>query len=221
MSIKRGCLLTALVLAPCRISAQSQEICVPYDARYEQAPLMQVKANAANPKVYFQRTAEPCPAEPQACPSRQKAYLVPGDVVFAASEVNGFRCAYYGTAKGDIAAGFLPADVLEPANDDSTLDVSFLSGTWTKLRTNPITFTAAGTNAVQAKGTAQWHGPAGVVHYGSFSSRAQLQGNAAEFQDLNCVVKIRRRGPYLLVSDNSRCGGMNVHFQGIYVKRTK
>ena len=214
-----------LIVIAAGASAQPEETCVSYDPRYEEAPLMQVKAGVAQGKVHFQRRAEPCPPNPESCPSLQKAYLVPGDVVLAGSVVHGFRCAYYGTAKGDIAAGFLPANLLEPARNDGDLDSAFLSGTWTMLGQNPITFTAAGEKAVQATGMASWQGRPGVVHSGSFSARARLQGDSAEFRDSavggTCEIKIRRRGPYLLVSDNNQCGGMNVRFQGIYVKRIK
>ena len=34
----------------------------------------------------------------------------------------------------------------------------------------------------------------------------------------SCVVKLHRRGPYLVASDNNNCGGLNVSFNGIYTK---
>jgi hypothetical protein len=37
----------------------------------------------------------------------------------------------------------------------------------------------------------------------------------------SCVVKLHRRGPYLVVSDNGNCGGLNVSFGGIYTKARK
>jgi hypothetical protein len=218
---RQSWLLIAAILSAGNVRAQSDEICATYAASYEDAPLMQVKSGIPGNKVHLQSKAESCPPAPKACASRQRAYLVPGDKVFAGPELRGFRCAYYGTAKGDIVAGFLPASTLESAQDDGDLSVAFLSGTWTMLGGNPITFTPAGDNEVEAKGNATWQGPPGVVHYGSFSARAQLQANLSEFRSANCEVKIRRRGPYLIVGDNGECGGMNVHFEGIYVKRTK
>jgi hypothetical protein len=137
------------------------------------------------------------------------------------SEHDGYRCAYYGTAKGDIVAGFLPVAALESAEDDGKLDSAFLSGTWTALSQNPITFAPAGDTKVQARGSATWHGRPGVVHSGAFTATAEPHGDSAELRDHECEVKIRRRGPYLVVADNSRCGGANVHFQGIYVKKTR
>jgi hypothetical protein len=34
----------------------------------------------------------------------------------------------------------------------------------------------------------------------------------------DCDVTMRRRGPYLVVDDNRNCGGLNVTFEGIYVR---
>ena len=31
-----------------------------------------------------------------------------------------------------------------------------------------------------------------------------------------CTVTLRLLGPYLVASDNGGCGGMNVHFTGVY-----
>ncbi len=80
--------------------------CVTYDNAYASAPLMRVRG-AADSQVRFQDRAEACPAT-GACGWRRDGYVIGGDVVLASAEVNGFRCVYAGTAKGDLAAGFLP-----------------------------------------------------------------------------------------------------------------
>lgn len=36
----------------------------------------------------------------------------------------------------------------------------------------------------------------------------------------DCGVLVRRLGPYLLVRDNNRCGGLNVSFSGVYRKKS-
>jgi hypothetical protein len=221
-------LVTVAVASSVQVRGEAprpKETCLTYDSRYEEAPLMRVKAGIAAAKMNFRKEAKACPADSTACPWRQKAYLVPGDVAFVGPELRGFRCAYYGTANGDIVAGFLPTDALEVTPDGGNLDAAFLSGTWAHLGLNPITFTSADGKAVHAKGKGIWHGLPGVVHSGSFSATAEPKGDSIEFREsdggLGCEVKIGRRGPYLVVSDNSYCGGMNVRFQGIYVKRTK
>ncbi len=193
------------------------ESCLAYDGHYEVAPLMRVRAGIPGGKVNFQKKAEPCAA---GCPSREKAYLVPGDVVFAGPELRGHRCAYYGTAKGEIVAGFLPPDALEEAQETGIIDSKFLAGTWVSLGENPITFKAADGNAIHAQGKAVWRGPADA-HLGSFSATAVPRGESMTLVDEACEVRVRRRGPYLLVDDNLHCGGVNVRFRGIYVKKAR
>jgi hypothetical protein len=35
-------------------------------------------------------------------------------------------------------------------------------------------------------------------------------------EEVDCRVRMRRLGSFLLVEDNRRCGGINVSFSGIY-----
>ena len=46
-----------------------------------------------------------------------------------------------------------------------------------------------------------------------------LQGREATFSSGVCKVTVRRYGPYLAVRDNERCGGRNLRFRGLYVRR--
>jgi len=51
---------------------------------------------------------------------------------------------------------------------------------------------------------------------GAFSATAVPRGDSMTFEESpsGCEVRIRRRGPYLVINDNERCGGMNVRHQG-------
>jgi len=58
---------------------------------------------------------------------------------------------------------------------------------------------------------------------GAFGATAAVPGSGELIfrdgeGDAMCEVKLHRRGPYLVASDNSQCGGMNVRFNGIYTK---
>lgn len=210
--------------------------CLAYDARYEEAPLMRVRAGISRGRVHFLGEPRACP-ETGSCSWRRRAYLVPGDVVFAGPDVRGYRCAYFGTANGDIVSGFLPLEALEAASGGAALDPEFLSGVWTHLRFNPITMEPGAAGAVHAVGEGEWTGRTPTaVHTGSFDATAHPVGDlivlrdgaatgpgeadlAGAENDDGCVVWMRRRGPYLVVHDNMRCGGLNVRFQGIYVRR--
>lgn len=211
--------------------------CLTYDARYEEAPLMRVNAGDPEGRVHLFKEARACP-ETGPCAWKQRAYLVPGDVVFAGPEIDGFRCVYFGAATSAIISGFLPASALDPAPDGGALDPGFLSGTWTHSQGNPITMKRDDDGAVHASGEALWTGLHGAVHDGSLNATAHPVGDlivfregrttghgeadlAGEGNDANCVVWMRRRGPYLVVHDNMQCGGVNVRFQGIYVRQVK
>lgn len=54
--------------------------------------------------------------------------------------------------------------------------------------------------------------------------RAEFQPSidpANTIRDGGCAVMLERRGPYLLANDNARCGGNNVRFVGIYIRRRR
>lgn len=110
-----------------------EDSCVTYDDRYSEAPLFQVAAKSKNEKVYFFSRKTACP-QGSSCPSRTKASLVDGDVVFGGPEDKNFRCVYYGTAKGKIIAGFVSTDNLVPFAEDQELTQDFLVGTWEKTK---------------------------------------------------------------------------------------
>lgn len=61
-----------------------EDSCLAYDDRYSEAPLFQVAAKSNNEKVYFFSRKTACP-QGSSCPSRMKAYVVDGDVVFGGS----------------------------------------------------------------------------------------------------------------------------------------
>ncbi len=199
---------------------QPETECVPYDTAYENAQLFRVKAAASQPRVYLYKKAQRCPGD-QPCASRQKAYLVDGDVVFAGPASQGFRCAYYGTPKGKIIAGFLPEDSLAPADEETGLTAAFLQGTW-RYGDDSIEIKTAGPGKVEANGNATYQ-TATTVNEGEFTASASVPASGELVLrdgegDAMCEVKLRRRGPYIVATDNNQCGGMNVSFEGIYVK---
>jgi len=198
---------------------QPETECVPYENEYENAPLFRMKA-AGQPRVYLYKETKRCPGD-QACPSLQKAYLVDGDIVFAGPANQGFRCTYYGTSKGKIIAGFLPEENLTPENEQPTLTAEFLLGTW-RFGDDSIEIKAAGAGKVKAHGHATYQ-TSETVNEGEFTASAAVPAPAELVLrdgegDAMCEVKLRRRGPYLVASDNNQCGGMNVSFEGIYTK---
>ena len=202
-----------------------EQECLSYDSAYENAPLFVVKSDLGAERAYLYKQTQLCPKD-KPCGSRQKAYLVGGDVVFAGPPNRGFRCVYYGSSNGKIVAGFIPAENLKAIAEDNGMSIDFLIGTW-KYESNSIEIKASAAGKVSGDGQAYYQ-TAETVNEGSFSAQAPLAAGQKELvfkegnDESSCVVKLHRRGPYLVASDNNNCGGLNVSFSGIYTKaRTK
>jgi hypothetical protein len=202
-----------------------EQECLSYDSAYENAPLFVVKSDLGAERAYLYKQTQLCPKD-KPCGSRQKAYLIGGDVVFAGPPNRGFRCVYYGSSNGKIVAGFIPAENLKAIAEDNGMSIDFLIGTW-KYESNSIEIKASAAEKVSGDGQAYYQ-TAETVNEGSFSAQAPLAAGQKELvfkegnDESSCVVKLHRRGPYLVASDNNNCGGLNVSFSGIYTKaRTK
>jgi len=202
--------------------------CQLYDSAYEKAQLFKVSAAANEPRVYFYSRPNNC-KDLKSCSARRQTYLVPADVVFGGPADRGFRCAYFGSAKGTLIAGFLPDRNLQPITGEDGLSAGFLIGNWQmspglRLAPNTIKITSAGSEKVNASGKAYYQ-TAQTVNEGSFGSDGvTVKPGVKEVVfregsgDVACEVTVRRRGPYMVVQDNGNCGGLNVSFEGIYVK---
>ena len=207
-----GLLAASLPATPPVPAAQ----CVTYDSHYATAPLMRV-SGLKTTKVHLQDQARPCP-ETSACAWRRAAYRVPGDVVLVSAPVNGFRCAYVGS-RGRLSAGFLPTASLIADDERTDITPGWLRGRWSD-GSDLITIEQRGGHLI-AHGDGIWPGrnfagPPGP-NIGEFQGEPMISGDHVAIYDGTCHVEARRRGPYLIVSDNQNCGGMSVRFQGIYV----
>jgi hypothetical protein len=200
---------------PVEAPVAEPESCVTYDPAYQAAPLMRVRGGAGD-RVRMQDRAEACPAT-GACPWRRQGYVVGGDVVFASAPVNEFRCVYVGASTGEILAGFLPAERLEPQGEAGPVTPEFLKGTWRADEYSRIVFRQEGARAL-ASGSATY-GEGASTNMGEFDGEVALSGARFSYREEDgCEVTGLRRGPYLVVRDNNQCGGLNVTFNGIYVR---
>lgn len=209
---------------PAALAADQPKVeqeCLSYDSAYENAPLFQVKPRSGQQRVYLYKETQLC-LNDKPCGSRQKNYLVTDDVVFAGPPNQGFRCVYYGSSKGKIVAGFIPVENLNPLAEDDGMSPDFVTATW-NYEDDSIQIKPAAAGKVSGDGQASYR-TAETVNEGSFSAQAPLIAGQKELvfkegnDESSCVVKLHRRGPYLVASDNSNCGGLNVSFNGIYTK---
>jgi hypothetical protein len=190
--------------------------CVTYDGAYEQAPLMRV-LGAPGSRLRLQDKAVPCP-KGSSCAWVRGGYVVPGDQVFASAPINGFRCVYVGS-RGRLSAGFVPDSALAIAAAADAITPTWLVGRWSDG--TDLIVIAERNGKLTADGDGVWParnfaGPPGP-NDGSFSGALKISGDTIAVSDGICRVEGRRRGPYLVFTDNESCGGANVRFRGIYV----
>lgn len=173
-----------------------------------------------------------CPSTAPAC--RDKPYLLSGNVVLTTKRLGDFVCADYVNARGVETVGWLPAAALEAVEQGPVASTGW-GGTWRRIEAE-IRITAAAGGGLIVKGAATYgaNDPAraasGRVNLGELDGRGVPQGDtlffadrpAANFEaapDTECAVRMRRIAQYLIVEDNKACGGMNVSFSGLYVRR--
>ena len=65
-------------------------------------------------------------------------------------------------------------------------------------------------------GDAVWHGLGQNVHTGEFSGKATPAGNRGHYVEGECTIDFALIGNFLVLNDNSQCGGVNVRFWGIW-----
>lgn len=174
-----------------------------------------------------------CPAATPAC--RQKAFLVPGNVVIAGATRAGFTCVDYIGAKGQDRAGWVASTGLARTPVTPVAAADWL-GRWIREEAS-VTLKPGPKTLLAIHGDATWGAmdpdrvKRGAVNIGEIDGAAAPEGADLAFDvgdkatlpvdqgDAgDCKVWMRRLGPYLLVDDNLQCGGMNVSFRGIYRK---
>lgn len=156
-----------------------------------------------------------CPAERATC--RNDAAVTAGQTVLAGKAFGSFVCGYFpasGSA-GWVPRGAVTTPSLQPSRDPALRD---WTGEW-RDGGNSIMI-AVSRGGLHAAGSAVWHGFGDNVHEGSFEADAKPSNNSVAFAEEDCRLQARLVGPYLVVSDNAQCGGMNVRFDGVYRRAT-
>lgn len=190
----------------------------------------------SRPRVHFFNGAasrKNCPRLSAEC--RTTTYLVGGDVVLTSEKRSDFVCVTYANAQGRDTGGWMPADALEPVAQERVAVPGGWVGEWRRIEAQ-ITIKPSGAGAIAIDGSATWGGndpgrvKRGTVRSGAVSAVAKpsgdtvffTEGNASSFDSAGkdtCAVRMRRIAQYMLVEDNDACGGINVSFSGIYVRR--
>ncbi len=201
---------------------------------FSDSPNLRIGKIATNaPRVNFLRNGD----EKIACPSverdcRDKAFLVPGDLVVLGRRLDAFICVDYWTAQSG-RSGWLPAIAVEPT--PVLGDPADWIGDWKRVEAE-IVITNSGAG-LRAEGNATYGSldpdrvKRGAVNLGDFSGPLDLFGGQATFadkdanpnqpDDFGCRIRMARAESFLFVQDNGQCGGMNVSFTGLYQRTGK
>ncbi len=186
---------------------------------------------AAEPRVNFIKspydddfTASACPAAGSAC--RKKSYLVTGDPVLVGRIRGEFTCVTYQAplAKKQVwAQGWLPSAALTPVAPMPSPQTADWIGSWERPGASVEIKTGDG-GKLHVEGEAVLP-TARDFHNGAFAAQVAPQNDTIAFTDDGtnygdeCRVRLQRIGPWLLVVDNSSCGGAGVSFIGLYHRR--
>jgi hypothetical protein len=140
------------------------------------------------------------------------------------------------TGTGGSGGEWVQSGKLSPLVSDPEPRLAAWVGTWWPFGvkrgpgSNHLVIEKTPTNdTLRVHGNAYWYGPIvdghPVTHFGGVDGESKPQGNYLRIQELDkggnpvgCNVAMRLVGQYLVVADNSQCGGMNVRFWGLWRK---
>ncbi|MNK08002.1 hypothetical protein D3C87_259250 [compost metagenome] len=174
-----------------------------------------------NARLYLLADSDGCPAKGEpAC--RQRSYVVAGDTLITGHAAGGYRCGFYPNAGGG-SAGWVQAQRLQPLPVAAAPTLRDWTGHWSNGDDTLVLGEQDGQLVVtgeafwpSAKPTPQRpYGP----NLGQIDAIARPMGTTVHFKDsddASCELHAQWLGDYLVVSDNSECGGLNVRFNGVY-----
>jgi hypothetical protein len=234
--MKFACLVFAAGLAGVIFAGAAQAAVGPKECNEPEGNtnLSNIALGAAIPsKVNFianESEKSGCPSADAKC--QEKAFVVSQNLVlFDSSSVKtGFICAAYVNARGRETDGWLPVSALKAVAPPAPN----WFGKWRRDTSANIEIKRKSASAADLDGDSMWQGQSGVPNVGDISAtidpRQSVQGfgTASDEQTLTaygkgdpqaCAAIFKQLGPYLFASDNNICGGMNVTFTGVYVRR--
>ncbi|MGI8669155.1 MAG: hypothetical protein ACR2J3_04810 [Aridibacter sp.] len=128
-------------------------------------------------------------------------------------------CVWFQPKKGDETVGWISFDKLDFQTDNSA--ENGWVGEWKYADGNIKITPFKVLDNFKIYGTAMW-GAGNNVHVGEIDFSAEAKNNKIikpADDEYDCQVKMQKLGKYLIVSDNKNCGGVNVTFDGVYLKK--
>jgi hypothetical protein len=172
------------------------------------------------PKLYFFNDWDGCPQKGAAC--QTKAYVVPGDRLLLGKTHGEWSCAWY-QGKSRETVGWVRNRDLVTQTQAAVQTADWL-GTWKQVYKGPgrIGVSRVG-DTLQVDGDTRWIGQY-TEHFGDIAGKLAIAGGhghlgpAGGKETLDCAADMVRIGEFLIVHDNGQCGGVNVRFDGLYVR---
>ena len=182
------------------------------EAEFKLAQVRGIKGS----QIYFLNDTDGCPSAEAKC--RTKSYLIPGDQVVVSRRYGSWMCSWYQPRKGSETVGWLPVESLVISKQAASPALEKWIGQWKNDDQSLNIRRDSQSGFLMVKGDAIWRGAGDNVHVGSVEARSLPQGNELILIEEECRVTLKLVGDYIVASDNSECGGMNVRFNGVYRK---
>lgn len=218
----------ALLLASL-ISAHSHYVLAeiePYSCRnghfpsYQDMKLGFVRESISD-RSYFYDDGTGCPYK-DTC--KENAYIVPSDEILVSKTQDGWSCVWYQGTNREFV-GWMRSENLGLKLYEDNYSLSDWVGDWRFIGTDTyLKITQAQQAKLNVSGKAYWSNGRGLTNYGSVDETGFPNGMNLEVKSgdeiYDCKVHLRLLQEYLVVYDNKTCGGMNVNFDGVYLKKT-
>lgn len=167
-------------------------------------------------QIHFFNDDDGCPSADAKC--RMRSYLITGNQVLVSRRYGSWICSWYQPLKGHETVGWLPVDSLAISDHPASPPLEKWVGRWKYYDQSLDIVRDRKSGTLRVKGDAIWRGLGDNVHVGSVAARSLPQGNQLILVEEECRVTLKLVGDYIVASDNSECGGMNVRFNGVYRK---
>lgn len=166
-------------------------------------------------RIHFYSDDDDCPSPTVKCET--KRYLITGDQLVVSRRYGSWICGWYQKGKGSETVGWLQADKLVTSEPPAAALKDWL-GSW-KYAGKSLDIRRDGkAGLLKVKGHAVWEGTGANVRVGGVAAVARPRGNELVLVEEECRVTLKLVGDYLVASDNSECGGVNVRFNGVFRK---
>jgi hypothetical protein len=201
-----------------------EDHCLLEDLDFMRAPLFRI-VGAPSERVPLRVVL---PGARRMVPARRTVVVAGASLALGSRAVAGFRCVYVVDSRGALQAGFVPVSRTERVADPPPSSPGALVGDWfegacgtancgSDCPADHVRIGSVAGQPLRLTGEATWRCG---LHLGSYDGSVVVRNGRGVALDpeMGCEIHFVERGPFLMFSDNERCGGANVRFVGIYVR---